>query len=55
MSKSFVLALMILFAKSLEKVYQIKYDETNKTVLNLGNTGFDGDEWDMDNLNGGNE
>jgi len=46
---------MILFAKSLEKVYQIKYDETNKTVLNIGNTGFDEDEWDMDNLNGGNE
>ena len=46
---------MILLAKSLEKVYQIKYDETNKTVLNLGNTGFDEDEWDMDNLNGGND
>ena len=46
---------MILFAKSLEKVYQIKYDETNKTVLNLGNTGFNEDEWDMDNLNGGDE
>ena len=46
---------MILFAKSLEKVYQIKYDETNKTVLNIGNTGFDEDEWDMDNLNGGND
>ena len=46
---------MILFAKSLEKVYQIKYDETNKTVLNIGNTGFDEDDWDMDNLNGGND
>ena len=46
---------MVLLAKSLEKVYQIKYDETNKTVLNIGNTGFDEDEWDMDNLNGGNE
>ena len=46
---------MILLAKRLEKVYQIKYDETNKTVLNIGNTGFDEDEWDMDNLNGGND
>ena len=46
---------MVLFAKNLEKVYQIKYDETNKTVLNIGNTGFDEEEWDMDNLNGGND
>ena len=41
---------MILFAKSLENVYQIKYEESNKTVQNVGNTGFDEDEWDMDNL-----
>jgi hypothetical protein len=41
---------MILFAKSLENVYQIKYDESNKTIQNVGNTGFDEDEWDMDNL-----
>ena len=41
---------MILFAKSLENVYNIKYDESNKTIQNVGNTGFDEDEWDMDNL-----
>ena len=46
---------MILFAKSLENVYQIKYDESNKTVQNVGNTGFDEDEWDMDNLGGRND
>ena len=46
---------MILFAKSLENVYQIKYDESNKKVQNVGNTGFDEDEWDMDNLGGRND
>ena len=43
---------MILFAKSLENVYHIKYEESNKTVQNVGNTGFDEDDWDMDNLGG---
>lgn len=47
---------MILLAKSLENVYQIKYEESNnKTVQNVGNTGFDEDEWDMDNLGGRND
>ena len=46
---------MILFAKNLENVYRIKYDESNKTIQNVGNTGFDEDEWDMDNLGGRND
>ena len=42
---------MILFAKKLEKIYNIKYEESNKNVKNLVNTDFNEDEWDMDALN----
>ena len=42
---------MILFAKKLEKIYNIKYEESSKTIKNLVNTDFNEDEWDMDALN----
>ena len=42
---------IFLFAKNLEKFYQIKYEETNKNVKNLVNTDFNENDWDMDALN----
>ena len=42
---------MILFAQKLEKIYHIKYEESNKKIKNLLNTDFNEDEWDMDELN----
>jgi len=42
---------IILFAKNLEKIYQIKYEESNKNVKNLVNTDFNENDWDMDALN----
>ena len=42
---------MILFAKKLEKIYKIKFEENSKTIKNLVNTDFNEDEWDMDALN----
>ena len=42
---------IILFAKNLERIYQIKYEESNKNVKNLVNTDFNENDWDMDALN----
>ena len=41
---------IFLFAKSLEKLYLIKYEESKNKVQNVENTNFE-DMWDMDNLN----
>ena len=45
---------ILLFAKSLEKVYLIKYEESQNKIQNVENTNFE-DMWDMDNMNGNEE
>ena len=45
---------IILYAKSLEKVYLQKYEESQNKVQNVENTNFE-DMWDMDNINPGEE
>ena len=45
---------ILLFAKSLEKVYLLKYDESQNKTQNIQNTNFE-DMWDMDNMNGNEE
>ena len=42
---------MVLFTKKLEKIYLIKYEESNNNVKNLLNTDFNDNDWDMDALN----